>query len=77
MSPSSLCHRFNAETGGTVMGRVRWLRVREARRLLAEPGATLKDVARRLGFSSPFHLSAQFHRITGTTPSEYMRRQRG
>ena len=38
---------------------------------------TLKDVARALGFSSPFHLSAQFHRLTGTTASEYMRRQRG
>jgi AraC-like DNA-binding protein len=76
MSPSSLSHRFRAETGETVMARVRWLRIREARRLLAEPNATLKDVARRLGFSSAFHLSAQFHRLTGVTPSEYMRRQR-
>jgi AraC-like DNA-binding protein len=77
MSPSSLSHRFRAETGETVMARVRWLRIREARRLLVEPGATLKDVARRLGFSSAFHLSTQFRRLTGVTPSEYMRRQRG
>jgi AraC-like DNA-binding protein len=76
MSPSSLSHRFRAETGETVMARVRWLRIREARRLLAEPGATLKDAARRLGFSSAFHLSAQFRRLTGVTPSEYMRQQR-
>jgi AraC-like DNA-binding protein len=76
MSVSSLCHRFKDETGGTVMARVRWLRIREARRLLAEPGATLKDVARRLGFSSQFHLSALFRQITGTTASEHMRRQR-
>jgi AraC-like DNA-binding protein len=76
MSTSSLAHRFRAETGETVMARVRWLRIREARRLLAEPGATLKDAARRLGFSSAFHLSAQFRRLTGVTPSEYMRQQR-
>jgi len=75
MSVSSLCHRFKAETGGTVMARVRWLRIREARRLLAEPGATLKHVARSLGFSSQFHLSAMFKQITGTTASEHMRRQ--
>lgn len=77
MSVSSLCHRCKAETGGTVMARVRWLRVREARRLLAEPGATIKDVARRLGFSSAPHLSALFRRITGTTASEHMRIQKG
>jgi AraC family transcriptional regulator of arabinose operon len=76
MSPSSLGHRFRAETGMSVMERVRWLRIREARRLLAEPEATVKGVARRLGFSSPFHLSRVFRAVTGVTARDYMARQR-
>ncbi len=76
VSVSSLAHSFKAETGETVMERVRWVRVREARRLLARPDATVKSVARLLGFSSAFHLSKVFTGITGMTPSEFMRRQR-
>ena len=76
MSLSSLAHRFKAETGMTVMERVRWLRIREARRLLAQPSATVKSVARELAFSSPFHLSKLFREITGSTPQEWMQRNR-
>ncbi|MBA3707511.1 MAG: helix-turn-helix transcriptional regulator [Planctomycetes bacterium] len=76
MSPSSLAHSFKAETGTTVMERVRWVRIREARRLLALPDATAKSVARTLGFSSPFHLSKVFTEISGITPSDFMRQQR-
>jgi AraC-like DNA-binding protein len=75
ISVSSLCHRFKEETGMGVMERVRWLRVREAQRLLAQPGMTLKDAARRLGFSSPFHLSTAFRRQSGMTAAEFMRQR--
>lgn len=76
MSVSTLCHRFKAESGMTVMARLRWLRVREARRLLAQPGATVKEVAWHLGYSSPFHLSQQFHAISGMTAADFLKRQR-
>jgi AraC-like DNA-binding protein len=76
LSTSTLCHRFKAETGMTVMARLRWLRIREARTLLAQPDATVKETAWRLGYSSPFHLSQQFHAITGMTAANYMRMQR-
>lgn len=76
LSTSGLCHRFKAETGMTVMLRQRWLRVREARRLLGRPEATVKEVAWRLGYSSPFHLSQQFHAIAGMTAADFLRRQR-
>ncbi len=75
MSTSGLCHRFKAETNMTVMARVRWLRIREARHLLGRPGATVKEVAWRLGYSSPFHLSQQFHAIAGMTAVDFLRRQ--
>jgi AraC-like DNA-binding protein len=75
MSLSSLAHRFKRETGMSVMERVRWLRIREARKLLAAPGATVKDVARKLCFCSPFHLSKVFREVTGVTPQEWMKQQ--
>jgi AraC-like DNA-binding protein len=76
MSVSSLTHRFRTETGMTIVDRVRWLRIREARQLLAKRGADVKSVAQRLGFSSPFYFSKVFHEVTGVTASDYLRRSR-
>ncbi|HYE07443.1 MAG TPA: AraC family transcriptional regulator [Planctomycetota bacterium] len=76
LSPSALSHRFQRETGMSVMARVRWLRIREARRLLSEPDATVAAVARAVGFSSPFHLSRVFRQVTGMSPGEFRRRSR-
>jgi AraC-like DNA-binding protein len=76
MSVSSLTHRFKDETGMTLVARVRWLRIREARLLLTRRGADVKSVARRLGFSSPFYFSKVFHETTGVTAVDYLRRNR-
>jgi len=76
MSVSALAHRFKAETRQSVMQRVRWLRIREAQRLLEEPGASVKAVARKLRFSSPFHFSKLFRELTGVTPRDFLRRIR-
>jgi AraC-like DNA-binding protein len=75
MSTSSLAHRFKEQTGMSVMERVRWLRMREARRLLIQPGATVKSVARQLGFSSPFHFSRMFSDVTGMTAADFLRQR--
>lgn len=77
MSVSSLAHRYRAETGMTVIERFRWLRVREARRLLAQPGATVKSVAGKLNFSSPFYFSRVFSEITRMSPQTYVRQLKG
>ena len=74
LSVSSLAHRFRKENDMTVMQRVRWLRVREARRLLSLSGALVKSVARDLGYCSPFHFSQHFRDITGMTAQDYLRR---
>jgi len=76
MSVSSLAHRFKAETGMTVVQRIRWLRVREARRLLARPGATVKRVAYALGFSSPAYFTRVFTEVSGIRPIAYLQRAR-
>jgi AraC-like DNA-binding protein len=72
MSVSSLAHRFKRETGMTVMERVRWLRIREARALLSKPGASVKQAASKLGFSNPLYLSKVFRKLTGMTATTFM-----
>ena len=39
--------------------------------LLLEPGATIGSVAERVGYGSPFALSAAFKRVRGVSPQQY------
>ena len=68
-------HRFKAETGWTVIERIRWLRVRGARSLLSVSEASVKETASRLGFSSPFYFSKVFKEVAGLTPRDFLRQQ--
>ncbi len=76
MAESTLAHRFRAETGMTLVERLRWLRVREAKARLADPEASVKAVAASLGFSSAFYFSRVFREVVGATPQEWLRRCR-
>lgn len=75
VSVSTLAHRFKAETGMTVVERIRWLRIRAARALLGRRGASVKSAAAELGFSSPFYFSKVFKEIAGILPQAYLRKQ--
>jgi AraC-like DNA-binding protein len=68
VSPSSLSHRFRAEAGETVMGRLRRLRVERALALLPQ-GLRLDDIAAACGFCDRFHLAKAVRRLTGRPPS--------
>lgn len=70
LSPSSLAHRFRAETGETVMMRLRRLRVERALALLPL-GTRLDLVAEQTGFCDRFHLAKAVRRITGRPPSAW------
>lgn len=48
----------------------------EARRLLAETDMRVKDVAARLGYSSPAYFTRDFVQRTGKTPSQFRREAR-
>lgn len=47
------------------------LRVKEAKKLLEDPRANIKDVSRSVGYSDSKYFSKIFKRITGQLPSEY------
>jgi len=75
MSVSSLSHRFKSETTWNIIQRVRWLRIQHAKKLLLKNGgySSIKNTARKLGFSSPFYFSKVFKEITGISPREFLR----
>lgn len=51
------------------------LRIREAKRLLRDPRANIKEVSRKVGYSDSNYFSRLFKRITGQLPSEYRDRE--
>lgn len=48
-------------------------RIEHAKALLANPRASITEIALNVGFSATSAFSATFHRITGQTPTEYRR----
>ena len=42
--------------------------------LLSEPGTTIGAVADRVGYGSPYALSAAFKRVRGVSPQQYRAR---
>lgn len=62
--------RFLAETGMTLGGWRRRLRIIEALRRLAD-GEPVTEVAMAVGYATPSAFTAMFHAEVGTTPSAY------
>jgi AraC-like DNA-binding protein len=52
-------------------GLVRLVRIRRARELLTETGATIGEIASELGYSSSANFSRAFRNATGTTPQAF------
>ncbi len=62
---------FKKETGMNFLEYLTDVRIREAKRLLAESGKTIADVAGEVGYSDVKHFSKLFTRSTGIHPSKY------
>jgi len=67
VSVSLLSHRFRHETGFSPVQYARRERITAAKELILA-GATVKQAAAQLGFSSPFHLSKLFTAQEGRPP---------
>jgi len=73
LSPSRFAHLFKEEIGESAIAFIIRLRIREAARLLEAEGLTVKEVAARVGFESPFYFSRQFRRFYLIDPSGFRR----
>ncbi|WP_432542605.1 AraC family transcriptional regulator [Kineococcus sp. SYSU DK002] len=70
-SRATLARRFTALLGQPPMGYLTTWRLDLAADLLLDPGTTLAAVARRVGYGSPYALSAAFSRQFGTSPRDH------
>ena len=65
---------FRERLGTTVMKSVAELRRREAERMLRRDGASIKEIAYRLGYRHPHDFSRAFRNHTGKLPSHWAAR---
>lgn len=76
LTPEYLAKLFKKETGVNLKEYVHQLRIREAKLLLAE-GTRVSEVAQRVGFDNFSYFSTVFKRVTGQSPNEYKRLEKG
>ena len=76
LSPSRLAHLFKAETGRSPVRFVQDTRLKEAAKLIELTSAPVAEVARKVGFQSPFHFSSTFRERYGMSPRAYRQRLR-
>jgi transcriptional regulator GlxA family with amidase domain len=73
LSRSRFEHLFKAQTGTTFRDYLRSVRLSTAQQLLADPCMRIKEVSAQCGYAATAHLSREFKRQFGITPSEYRR----
>ena len=64
---------FKRHTGLAPYQYVRRLRLEKARRMIGSSSESLQTIAERLGFASPYHLSAAFKKQYGQSPDHWRR----
>jgi len=74
VSRAALARRFQDVVGESPMKFLTEWRLALAADLLCEPDATVGTVAEKVGYSSPFALSAAFKRVRGVSPQEHRAR---
>ncbi len=70
-STSHFCRLFLSKTGHSPMDYFIQLKIQRACRLLENPGLTVSDVAREMGFEDQFYFSRLFHKVMGMSPSKH------
>ena len=71
MSERHLSKSFRAQTNQSIGRYLRCVQISKARAYLLETDLALKEVAYRLGFSTPANFSIAFRAATGQTPGHY------
>lgn len=68
LSLSRLQHLFREQTGKTLLGFAEDRRLELGRRLLAGTNLSVKEIAGKCGYASPFYFSLRFKAATGKSP---------
>lgn len=71
MSPSQFCREFKATFGLTFLECLARQRISAAKRLLANPGMSVTDVAGAVGFTDSSYFTRVFRKQQGISPTEY------
>lgn len=66
--PDHLARLFRRETGETLVGHIRRLRLEQARELLRDPRLRVAEAARLAGFADPAYFCRVWRQHYGTTP---------
>ena len=72
LHPNYLSAIFKSETGGTVMGALRNIRMEQAKKLIVMKKYRIKEIAHMVGFSDENYFSSVFKRSESCLPSDYI-----
>lgn len=70
-SKTTLCNKFRAATGNSIIQYFNHLKVEEAMGLMENTGETITNIAERLSFSSCQYFSRVFKQVVGIYPREF------
>ncbi|MCC9135616.1 two-component regulator propeller domain-containing protein [Pontibacter silvestris] len=76
MSHSNLYNRVKSISGRSVSDFVRFIRLRKVAKLLIDTDCKVNEAAFQAGFSDIKYFRAQFHKLFGMNPSEYIKKYR-
>ncbi|MED4959193.1 AraC family transcriptional regulator [Paenibacillus macerans] len=76
LSPKYFVELYKKKYGKSAIEYVTELRMRQAKRLMAQSPAKLRDIAHMIGYTDEFYFSRKFKQEIGVSPSAYMQSSR-
>jgi AraC-like DNA-binding protein len=73
LSPSAFAHAYSPLAGESPHRTIVRVKIETAKKLLVNERLTVREVARRLGYSSEFQFSRSFKRFEGVSPTAYLK----
>jgi len=73
MSKPTFCRQFKSHTGRSLTTFINEVRITNAKRLLAETGQSITQIAYESGFQNLSHFNVQFRKASNESPSEFRR----
>ena len=75
VSAPYLSKLFHEQTGTSPMRYLTDLRMRQAKKFLADSSLTVREIAVRVGYPDPFHFSRSFKNAVGISPAQFREEQ--